>query len=272
MKILYSFLVLSVFVLFTACEKNQAPIFDGEFLQMSANTPTNFAYPRLNDGMGLPSGFTVILAGSQKSSPVNYTFEIDSSSTAIENLHYTLDATSGSIPANESIGEIPITILDDNIEPGEVLSIVINLTSADVSLSENYKTGTHNIQVLCETNVLGTYNYVHTDNFTGMDLSGTGEITRFGTSETEYQFSDFSFGAWDAAYGIDPPSGSLRFNENCGIVSITGTDNYGDNWSMTDIFSSGGPEFSFRFENTYGEFGTVTLTRQDGSDWPTFVQ
>ena len=37
---------------------------------------------------------------------------------------------------------------------------------------------------------------------------------------------------------------------------------------MTEILESDGPNFTFKYENTYPEFGTVTLTRTDGGTWP----
>ncbi len=253
-------------------------LYDGEFLEVEAGTTVTgdkqYAYPRFNDGVGLPSGFNVILAAAHKSTAVNYTFEIDPSSTAIENLHYTLDATSGTIDANTSTDEIPITIIDDNINLGEIWTIVVNLTGGDVPINPNYVSGTHLIQVTCNPAFVGdivSYNYAHTNNFAGADLTGTGQIERFNMSDTEYTFTDFSFGSWGEAHSIDPPVGTLRFIENCGRVEIEGTDNYGDSWQLNDVTASGGPEFTFTWENTYGEFGTVTLTMTDGSDWPVLV-
>lgn len=265
-KIIFSFLALSLLIMLDSCSKNEQVTFDGEFIQLPATFSGD--YERVNDGMGVPSGFTVRLAGAQKSSPINYNFEIDPASTAIENLHYTVDATSGTIPANSNVGEMPVTILDDNINPGEVLTIIVVLTDADVPLNVNFSRGEYTIEVSCESDLSTTYTYTNTDNFTGETLTGEGEMTIFDEMPGVYVVTDFSFGTWPAAYGIDPPTGTLMFRENCGTISLSGTDNYGDTWSMVEILESGGPNFTFRYENTYPEFGTVTLTRTDGSDWP----
>lgn len=266
-NILYSVLAIALLATYS-CSENEQPLFTGEFLQMVASTPTEFSYPRTTDGMGVPSGFQVSLAGALRSNATNYSFEIDPASTAVDGLHYTLDSNSGSVPANATIGELPITILDDNIQPGERLTIVVNLTSADVTLASNFKRGEHIVQVTCDADLSTEFTFVNDDLWMGGPFTGEGTLSLFNEMPGQYKFDDFSFGSWAGVYNIDPPTGSVLFRENCGGVSIDGIDNYGEVWTLTDVFSSGGPEFSFRWENTYGEFGTVTLTKKDGTDWP----
>lgn len=255
-------------------------LFEGEFLEVEAGTTVTgdktYAYDRQNDGVGVPSGFNVVLASAHKSTDVNFTFEVDTASTAIENIHYELNGNSGTIVSNSSSVELPITILDDNINPGEVWTIVVNLTSGDVEINPNYASGTHIIQVACAApdDIATEYTFVHRNNFTGNEQTGTGSMTNFGSSMTEFVFTDFSFGSWTEAYGIDPPSGNIRFIENCGAVSIAGSDNYGDQWMLNEVLESGGPVFTFTWSNSssYNEFGEVSLTRTDGSNWPAFIK
>ncbi len=255
---------MSLIFTLSSCEKNENKIFGGEFLQFAGPTQ-DFAYDKINDGAGIPSGFLVNYAGPSKSNAINFTFSIDPESTAIENLHYTLDGTSGTIPANEFSGQLPITILDDEINPGEILSLIITIESTEIDVLPSSATSTFNISVLCDSDLNTTYSYVNTDLWMGGPFSGTGELTG---EDGIYDFSDFSFGSWEGVYNIDPPSGSLKFVENCGNVSYTGLDNYNESWVVEEIIASGGPEFTFRWSNTYGEFGTVTLTKDDGTDWP----
>ncbi len=40
---------------------------------------------------------------------------------------------------------------------------------------------------------------------------------------------------------------------------------------MDEILNSGSLEFTITWSNTYGEFGEVTLTKEDGSAWPTLT-
>lgn len=268
-KLIYSFIAFSLVIFLDSCSKNELPLFEGEFLQLPASFEGS--YERINDGQTTPSGFKVNLVGAQRSAPTSYTFEVDDASTAIADFHYVVESNSGTIPANASSGDLPISINDDNINPGEVLTIVVNLTGGDVALNNNYATGSYTIQVTCEADLTTTFSYTNTDNFTGDTFTGTGTFSVFDNTPGVYVVEDFSFGSWAAAYGIDPPSGTLQFRENCGKITLSGTDNYGDTWEMTDISASNGPDFTFTYENTYGEFGTVTLTRTDGSSWPSLV-
>lgn len=165
-KILYSLIIIMA-ATFTACEDPGTSIlYAEEFLELDAATTVTgsrtYSYLRVNDGQGVPSGFIVNLGAAHSASPVNFTFAVDPSSTAIENLHYSLDATSGTIQANSSTAELPITILDDNINPGETPTLVINLTGGDISVNPNYATASHVMQVLCESALGGAYTMVTT--------------------------------------------------------------------------------------------------------------
>lgn len=62
-------------------------------------------------------------------------------------------------------------------------------------------------------------------------------------------------------------NGSLQIYDVCNLIFPTGLSQYGDIYTFSNG-SSSGTSFSFSWDNTYGELGTVTLTRQDGRDWP----
>jgi hypothetical protein len=48
---------------------------------------------------------------------------------------------------------------------------------------------------------------------------------------------------------------------------MSGTDKYGDSYSMTVISST--PEvLTFEWVNTFGEFGTVAVKSNAGKPWP----
>lgn len=163
-RIIYG-LSVTCFLFILSCSEQESPTFSGEFLQMEPNCPSRNTYLRINDGVGESSGMFVKLAGAQRSSPVNFTFEIDPESTAIENLHYTLEGTSASIPANASSVELPLTILDDNINAGELLTLNINMVSADLELNPNYSKACYEINVTCpiDGKYLGDYAISYVD-------------------------------------------------------------------------------------------------------------
>ena len=256
-------------LLASSCTKTENEVFSGEFLQL----PLTFTgmYPKLNDGESVDLGISVSVAGPLRSSAVNYTFEVvDTSSTAVEGFHYTVESFSGTIPANSGSAMLPIKVIDDNIADGEKLILTVRLVSSDIELNPNYIEGEYSIEVICGESDLATeFTYENFDNFTGETITGEDALTIFENQPGQYKVNDFSFGSWEVAYGIsDVPTGTMLFRENCGVISMRGTDNYGDVWEMTEVVASGGPEFTFKYENTYGEFGTVTMRKKDGSNWP----
>ena len=266
-KSLYSLLLMSFILLATSCNDEIVKTLDGEYISLNTSN-TSFLYLRSGNGLAVDLGASAVLIAAPQSSDITYTFEVvDSLSNAIANLHYTVDNNTGSIPAGETSGLLPIKVNPDNIELEEELTLTIKLTSSAFQLA-NDSPVTYEFAVTCESELAGTVNYTHTDNFAGATITGSTDITLAGMTPGIYKFGDFSMGAWGEAYNIDPPTGTLLFSHICGVVSLTGTDNYGDTWSMTEVVESDGPNFTYRWENTYGEFGTVTLTRADGSNWP----
>lgn len=270
MKSLIYILFLGIGIFLTSCEDaGLDKLFDEDFIELDAATTVTgartYSYLRQNDGQGVPSGFMVSLGARQKSSPVNFTFSIDPSSTAIENLHYTVQGTSGTIPANQSLAELPITILDDNINVGEVLSIVVKLTGADITVHPEYDQATHNIQVSCPSDLGGTYDSV-ADGGVG-DGSGGQASAYSGLATTvvltdlgggRYQIDDMSFGLYPIGYGDTAPSGIIE--EVCGTISDTGsTDQYQDPFTITGTVGAGGV-ITLTWSNTWGDLGNVTLT------------
>lgn len=154
MKNIFYIIIIGLTVFITSCdEPGSSILFDENFIELDAATTVTkqriFTYLRINDGAGVPSGFKVNLGARQKSTPVTFTFEILPSSTAIENLHYTVESFSVTIPPNTSVVELPITILDDNIDGGELYTIVVRIQGTDVPAHELYSEGTHLIQVSC---------------------------------------------------------------------------------------------------------------------------
>ena len=266
-KYLYKIFILGFIILASSCNDEIVKTLDGEYISLSTLN-TNFLYLRTGDFQATPMGAEVALIAAPQNSDVSYSFEVvDSLSTAIANLHYIIDSNTGILPAGEVLGVLPVSVNPDNIEQDENLSVAIKLTSSDLLLA-NEEVVTYTLAVTCESELSGAVDYTHSDNFTGQTLNGTTDITLAGMTPGIYKFGDFSFGAWRAAYDIDPPTGTLEFSHVCGVVSMYGTDNYGDTWSMEEILESDGPNFTFKWMNTYGEFGTVTLTRQDGENWP----
>jgi hypothetical protein len=62
-------------------------------------------------------------------------------------------------------------------------------------------------------------------------------------------------------------NGMLRLNEDCGSLFWTGASQWGETYTIEAVTVSG-PELTIAWANDYGEGASVTLTRTDGTDWP----
>ncbi len=271
-KILFYSTLLCFFAVTQFSCNDEIPLtLQDEYVSLDAGK-LNLTFLRKNDGQAVPAGIRAMLIAAHKAAPVGYTFEILPTSTAIAGQHYSVGSTTGSIPANSSFGDLPIQILPDNINPGETWTLNIKLVSADLNLA-NSAIVSYKIQVSCPSTLAGTLDYVHSDYFCpGAPLTGTTELVAV-TANT-YTVTDFVFGSWDACYGAGSggalasnPAVTLRIVDICGTISVTGNDQYGDSYTYT-IKSISGSTLTIEWENTYGEFGTVALTRKDGANWP----
>lgn len=241
----------------------------------TATTPTgieSFLYLRENIGAMLPSGFEVTLTGQQRGAATNVTFEVDASSTAIEGVHYMVSSNTATIPANASTATLPINILPDNIEAGEVLTVVVRLTSSDVDVSPLYNEATHSIQITCPSDLAGTYSYVSSGTSTDpccpnrVDLTGTVTIT-VGVDDITYGISDYSMGLYDAwygpAYNLAPGSTPGNIQDVCGTISLlTASEAYGNTLTGTGTIDATTGVISYVWSNGWGDEGTATLTPQ----------
>lgn len=272
------------FIFFISCEEQLSPIYDGSFLQMSEGG--NLSILRVDDGAGVPAGISISLVGAQQSSPVNYSFEIAEASTAIAGTHYELLSNSGTIPANTNQAVLPINILDDNINPGESYTMIVNITSADVDLNDNYNNSTFNIGVSCPSNLAGGYTATATGtnqsagigwDDCGSSWSGELIIQEAGSGVydilTEGPAGDFwvdaSLGAYYACYGTDAegslPGGNVQITDVCGQLAFIGQSQWGETFSFADVAVSGN-DLTLTWVNDYGEGAVVVITSDNG--WP----
>jgi hypothetical protein len=176
-----------------------------------------------------------------------------------------------------TVTSLPTTI---NADLDDVLA-ALNLTVGDVAVGDDtrfaFKVTTSSgvylsnrtlrVPFSCVSALKGMMDYTSTSYFcSGPDLTGTVEMIETGAGT--YRFSDWSFGTYPECYGGNAASwGSLSLNDVCNKLTLTGVDNYGDSWDFL-INSISGSDLTASWSNTYGEFGTVTLTRKDGKNWP----
>ena len=96
--------------------------------------------------------------------------------------------------------------------------------------------------------------------------TGTGTLTEQ-TANGVYSATDFTFGQFTCGYGDSPPAGTLGLNDLCDNLFMTGTDKYGDSYTIT-LVSVTATVLTFDWINTYGDGGRVAMTRTDAKTWP----
>ncbi len=185
------------------------------------------------------------------------------------------------ITAAEAIEAVGLTMAD--IEGGDTFEFRLyardrfgrifgpDNRSSDIAGGEFYQSPfLYNVNVVCPTDLGGTYNYISTEMSSGFgscpgEITGTVTLTPIASS-TAYTVSDGTFGFWNC-YGDNWGSGNVRLNDACGILSFAGTDKYGDGYTFTFV-SNDGTNLVFIWANASGETGRVTLIANEGETWP----
>jgi len=127
--------------------------------------------------------------------------------------------------------------------------------------------------IACTSDLAGNYDYELVDlMFAGSVIdpgpyNGSGTLTA--SSPGIYRFTDHTFGWWDAIYGAGPGAAAPSLVDVCENLSWAGADEYGDSYSISNVSVSADQlQLTFYWLNTWGEGGTVTLTRTDDKLWP----
>jgi hypothetical protein len=125
----------------------------------------------------------------------------------------------------------------------------------------------YNVSVICPSDLAGTYAFDHLETFCGDVFSGSTTWTAISGAPGAYSVSDGTFGAWASCYPDSWGSGNVRISDACGKLTMSGSDKYGDSYSMTVVSST--PELlTLDWINTYGEFGQVAIKSNSGKPWP----
>ena len=186
--------------------------------------------------------------------------------------------TSFEVSASEAIAAVGLTAAA--IEGGDVFEfrLVLNDKFGRRFSSDNVTTNVagapfyaspfqYVVSVICPSDLAGTYDFDALETFCGDTFSGSTTWTAVASSPGSYTVSDGTFGAWQSCYPDSWGSGNVRINDACGRLTMTGTDKYGDSYSMTVLNAT--PELlTFEWVNTYGEFGTVAVKSNAGKPWP----
>jgi len=83
-----------------------------------------------------------------------------------------------------------------------------------------------------------------------------------------YGTPDFSFGMFEDVWGDDPATnGSAMIKWFCSDLLPEGADQYSDAYTYV-ITGVSGPTMTIMWNNTWGDIGTVDLTREGNANWP----
>ncbi|GMQ26071.1 hypothetical protein Aoki45_27530 [Algoriphagus sp. oki45] len=189
--------------------------------------------------------------------------------------------TSFEVSASAAISAVGLTPAD--IEGGDVFEfrLVLNDKFGRRFSSDNVTTNVagapfyaspfqYPVSVICPSDLAGTYQFDQIDTFCGRTVSGSITWTAVANTPGAYTLSDGTFGAWSVCYTGTPwGNGNVRINDACNVLSMSGTDRFGDSYSMT-VISSTPQVLTLEWENTYGEFGTVEVKSNAGKPWPNF--
>ena len=232
-----SYLVLALALVVFGCnEPNSEKIFELSFLELDAATTASgsrtYTYLRENNGVNKASGFKVNLASQPLSQDVQVSFEVLSSSTAIQNVHYAIANQVVVIPAGENIAELPIEIIADGIEAGEQLTINIKITGdANVPAMTGLDEASHIIQISCESSI-------PEGDWTAPD-AGTTTLTK--TGDLTYQFSNFNYGYYNPVN--NPIEG--QFEDICGNLTLFGESRFGVQWRGKGVYDPAANTITF---------------------------
>jgi hypothetical protein len=155
-KLFISFLLVA---LFTGCIKNDPIIVQDSRVEFDAATWNTNAvgqtYPILTRvpivGAATPTSapsitratttFTVRvnLIGAQRSTPTDFTYVVNSSSTAVAGTHFQTLSGVGTIPANSSFGFITINVVNPGVSSTTPAILILELTpNANFGINFNY--------------------------------------------------------------------------------------------------------------------------------------
>jgi hypothetical protein len=171
---------------------------------------------------------------------VNFSVEVDVSSTAVEGTHYTLNTDNLSLSAADGLKtSIPVTIITAGIVPplAEAPTLVLNLTTTSKNAIVSGRTGQVSIAInyLCFSKLAGDY------------------VINFASGPTNVTVTQVSDGVYRASYL--PPFTSTywwEFSDVCNELTITDWQYDGSN----PITGTSGP----RPKGTLNESGDITFT------------
>lgn len=265
-KFIYLLVILSA--VYSCRDGNENTMYDGD--------ATAFFLDKFAVAKGPAVGYKDFDVKIGTMSPVGSTTDIKIvriGGDAIEGTHYEL-VNNGAIqiPAGSNSGIIKVRVYGANLSPSVAKTLVFDLVSPNIPKASYNNTLSLSLIFGCDSALAGTYqystvNFFSPDNGVVVTTPVTGNVTLGEASSGVYNISDASFGAYKALYGGTTIASNVKLQDLCNKLSFQGTNQYGDSFTISNV-SVTGNKLTFRWDTSYGEYGTTTLTRTDGTDWP----
>ncbi|NJM79825.1 MAG: hypothetical protein HC854_09785 [Flavobacterium sp.] len=256
-KIFLFFSVITLLLSTSSCTEDTSNEID--------NTAYLFKKTTSNLGVTSSGSFVDIQVGVTTKSDQNRTFTIsvDPMSTATANM-YSIDQATLFIPAGEYSGSFRVNGVFANIPNGQILSLILNLSSDSV-LSDK-KTHTVSLFRVCPSDLAGTYSTLASGTYGQNGVNSYSNLTssvtlNASTTAGRYTISDMSFGLYSNIYMDASPSG--RIEDICNSLSDLGdVDQYNDRFTIFGSVNETTGVITLTWSNTYGDSGNVVLTPQ----------
>lgn len=253
---------------FSCSEHDDIPVFEESLVHFMKETQT-----ATYDG-SIPSGDNKIVYYVTNKVTSSHSVELvfdSSASTAVLGTDFQILSGTDELASGESQGEFVIKVLPAGGISGKKAIFTVKSNTLGSAGFKNKITVT--LAAFCPSSLAGTYTYSTTNYAVPgspvVTTPTTGTVTIAATNVAgEYTISDGSFGVY-ALYG--ELATGLKLKDSCGKLSYAEprTNQYGDKFTLSNV-TVNGSQLMFHFTSDYqtGEYGDVTLTRTDGTSWP----
>lgn len=262
--------MLIILFAITACK-------DGDENSMYDGAPTAFFLDEFAVAKGPSVGYKDFDVKIGTMSPLSSTADfriVKVSGDAVEGQDYELVNNGATqIEAGSNLGIIKVRVYGANLSQTIAKTLVFDLVSPSVPKANYNSTISLSLIFGCDSFLAGTYQYSTVNGFGpeqgGVHIPGpvTGTVTLGQAGDGIYSISDASFGIYKALYGGTTIASNVRLQDLCGTLSFQGANQYGDTFVISNVVVNGS-NLTFRWDTSYGEYGTTTLTRTDGTNWP----
>lgn len=166
--------------------------------------------------------------------PVDVTVAVDPSSTAVEGVEFNLVTSQTTIPAGEMTANVVIEVLSENLDPFDPQTVVLDITSSDLTISEDSTTEIV-LQAACEYDLsgfIGSYNVTQSGMFgAGTYVAEVSEGPEPNTLLVENLRSPGSQTIIELS--TDPTNPTITFRSEELGAALYVHSSYGDTWATT---------------------------------------